>query len=135
MKNHFDSRPEFCFNLEIWSKIVMWSAIHFLDQSPFSAVSYTYVLRASMAENCVETAHELISRTKWRVFTGLPYGNPSLKMDGVCSVLLLFFFFCVGKSLACHSPGKWYLVHRAFWAYFLRIERVVELRRFLQWTQ
>ena len=26
-------------------------------------------------------------------------------------------------------------VHRAFCAYFLRIERVVEMRRFLWWTQ
>ena len=46
---------------------------------------------------------------KIRLFTGLPYGNPSLEMEGICSVLLLFFFFRVGKSLACHSPGKWYL--------------------------
>ena len=43
------------------------------------------------------------------VITGLPYGKPSLEMDeGVCSVLF-FFFFRVGKSLACLSPGKWYL--------------------------
>ena len=23
--------------------------------------------------------------------------------------VIIFFFFRVGKSLACHSPGKWYL--------------------------
>ena len=63
--------------------------------------------------------------------TGLPYGKPSLEMEGFCSVLF-FFFFRVGKSLACLSPGKWYLC--AFCAYFLRIERVLELRRFLWWT-
>ena len=46
----------------------------------------------------------------WRiVFTGLPYGKPSLEMEGICSVFFFFFFFRVGKSLACHSPGKWYL--------------------------
>ena len=60
--------------------------------------------------------------------TGLPYGNPSRKVGGVCSVLfffcwvasmanpvgicvpfrrfIIFIFFRVGKSLACHSPAK-----------------------------
>ena len=42
------------------------------------------------------------------LITGLPYGKPSLEMGGICSVLFFFFFFRVGKSLACHSPGKWY---------------------------
>ena len=47
----------------------------------------------------------LLSRLSDLFVTGLPYGNPSLKMDGICWC----FFFRVGKSLACHSPGKWYL--------------------------
>ena len=66
--------------------------------------------------------------------------KPSRGLRFVClfSFFLFFFFFLVfffrvGKSLACHSPGVF--VHRAFCAYFLRIERVVELRRFLWWTQ
>ena len=45
IKKYFVSCHEFCVNLEIWSKIVMW-LIHSLDHSPFSAVFYTYVLRA-----------------------------------------------------------------------------------------
>ena len=70
------------------------------------------------------------------IITGLPYGKPSLEMEGICSVFftglpytaipvgkwvefLRFIFFRVGKSLA----------------YFLRIERVVEMRTFLWWTQ
>ena len=53
-------------------------------------------------------AYFLDSLLAYCFVTGLPYGNPSLKMDGICSVLL-FFFFRVGESLACHSPGKWYL--------------------------
>ena len=29
----------------------------------------------------------------WRiVFTGLPYGKPSLEMEGICSVFFFFFF-------------------------------------------
>ena len=41
IKNHFVSRHEFCFNLEIWSKRTM---IHSLDHWPFSA--FTHVLQA-----------------------------------------------------------------------------------------
>ena len=39
------------------------------------------------------------------LFTGLPYGNPSRKIGR----FLRFIIFRVGKSLACHSPGKWCL--------------------------
>ena len=66
--------------------------------------------------------------------TGLPYGNPSLKMDGIGSVL--FFFSSVSVKVLPVTPlVSGIFVHRAFCAYFLRIERVVELRRFLWWTQ
>ena len=43
-------------------------------------------------------------RTSRTIITGLPYGNPSRKMGR-----FLRFIFCVGKSLAYHSPGKWCL--------------------------
>ena len=66
--------------------------------------------------------------------TGLPYGNPSLKMDGICSVL--FFFSSVSVKVLPVTPlVSGFFVHRVFCAYFLRIESVVELRRFLWWTQ
>ena len=68
------------------------------------------------------------------LFTGLPYGKRSLEMEGICSVL--FFFSSVSvKVLPVTSLVSGIYVHRAFCAYFLRIERVVELRRFLWWTQ
>ena len=62
--------------------------------------------------------------------------QPSLKMDGICSVLLLFFFSSVSVKVLPVTPlVSGIFVHRAFCAYFLRIKRVVELRRFLWWTQ
>ena len=42
------------------------------------------------------------------IFTGLPYGKPSRKI-GRFPFFFLSIFFRVGKSLACHSPGKWCL--------------------------
>ena len=47
-----------------------------------------------------------------------------------------FFFFSVSVKVLPVTPlVSGVFVHRAFCAYFLRIERVVELRRFLWWTQ
>ena len=69
------------------------------------------------------------------LFTGLPYGNPSLEMEGICSVLFVFFSSVSVKVLPVTPLVSGIFVHRAFCAYFLRIERVVELRRFLWWTQ
>ena len=66
-----------------------------------------------------------------RIFTGLPYGNPSRKMGR-----LLFFLFSVSvKVVPVTSLVSGVFVHRALCAYFLRIERVVEMRRFFWWTQ
>ena len=49
---------------------------------------------------------------------------------------LVFFFFSVSVKVLPVTPlVSGVFVHRAFSAYFLRIERVVELRRFLWWTQ
>ena len=49
---------------------------------------------------------------------------------------LVFFFFSVSVKVLPVTPlVSGVFVHRAFCAYFLRIERVVELRRFLWWTQ
>ena len=47
----------------------------------------------------------------------------------------LFFFSVSVKVLTVTPLVSGVFVHRAFCAYFLRIERVVELRRFLWWTQ
>ena len=69
------------------------------------------------------------------IFTGLPYGNPSLKVDGICSVLFFIFSSVSVKVLPVTPLVSGIFVHRAFCAYFVRIERVVELRRFLWWTQ
>ena len=49
---------------------------------------------------------------------------------------LVFFFFSVSVKVLPVTPlVSGVFVHRAFCEYFLRIERVVELRRFLWWTQ
>ena len=67
------------------------------------------------------------------IITGLPYGNPSRKM-GRFSVF--FFLFSVSVKVLPVTPlVSGVFVHRAFCAYFLRIERVVEMCRFLWWTQ
>ena len=63
--------------------------------------------------------------------TGKPYGNPSQKMGGICWVFLPVSV----KVLPVTPLLSGVLVHRAFCSYFLRIERVVEMRRFLWWTQ
>ena len=58
----------------------------------------------------------------------------------VCLLFFLFFFvlflfFSVSVKVLPVTPlVSGVFVHRAFCAYFLRIERVVELRRFLWWT-
>ena len=50
--------------------------------------------------------------------------------------IFYFLFFSVSAKVLPVTPlVSGVFVHRAFCAYFLRIERVVELRRFLWWTQ
>ena len=49
--------------------------------------------------------------------------------------VFLFFFSVSVKVLPVTPLVSGVFVYRAFCAYFLRIERVVELRRFLLWTQ
>ena len=68
-------------------------------------------------------------------FYWVAVGNPSLEMEGICSVLLFFFSSVSVKVWPVTPLVSGIFVHRAFCAYFLRIERVVELRRFLWWTQ
>ena len=74
-------------------------------------------------------------------FTGLPMSKPSRGLRLVCLFsffffFFFFFFFSVSvKVLPVTPPVSGVFVYRAFCAYFLRIERVVELRRFLWWTQ
>ena len=75
--------------------------------------------------------------------TGLPMGKPSRGLRFVClvfsfsffSFFFFFFFFVSVKVLPVTPLVSGVFVHRAFCEYFLRIERVVELRRFLWWTQ
>ena len=83
---------------------------------------------AGLKHRSHSTGHSL------QVITGLPYGKPSLEMEGIC--LVLFFFSSVSVKVLPVTPlVNGIFVHRAFCAYFLRIERVVELRRSLWWTQ
>ena len=44
-----------------------------------------------------------------RAFYWVAYGKPSRGLRLVCLFYFFYFFFRVGKSLACHSPGKWCL--------------------------
>ena len=79
-------------------------------------------------------AQQLTTKNAHELITGLPYGKPSLEMEGICSVL--FFFSSVSVKVLPVTPlVSGIFVHRAFCAYFPRIERVVELRRLLWWTQ
>ena len=79
----------------------------------------------------------------WHFITGLPMANPvEVCVLFVClfSFFSFFFFFLVFFSVSVRvlpvTPlVSGVFVHRAFCAYFLRIERVVELRRFLWRTQ
>ena len=67
---------------------------------------------------------------------GCQYGNPSRKVDGICSFYFFVVFFSVSVKVLPVTPlVSGVFVHRAFCSYFLRIERVVEMRRFLWWTQ
>ena len=50
----------------------------------------------------------VLSFFKLYLLLGCQYGNPSRKVGGICLFYLLIFFR-VGKSLACHFPGKWCL--------------------------
>ena len=58
------------------------------------------------------------------------YGKPSRNL-----CLISWVFSVSVKVLPVTPLVSGVFVHRAFCAYFLRIERVVELRRFLWWTQ
>ena len=73
----------------------------------------------------------------WVASMAIPVGKWVGFVSFILFIFFSFFFPCrPGKSLACHSPlVSSVFLHRAFWAYFLRIERVVEMRRFLWWTQ
>ena len=67
---------------------------------------------------------------------GCQYGKPSRGLRLVCLLYYFsffsFFFFSVSvKVLPVTALVSGVLVHRAICAYLLRIERVVELRRFL----
>ena len=67
----------------------------------------------------------------FHLVTGLPYGNPSQKFGR----FFRFLFSVSVKVLPVTPLVSGVFGHRAFCAHFLRIERVVEMRRFLWWTQ
>ena len=79
------------------------------------------------------------------LITGLPMGKPSRGLRLVflfyffsffSFFFFFFFFFSVSVKVLPVTPlVSGVFAYRAFCAYFLRIERVVELRKFLWWTQ
>ena len=73
------------------------------------------------------------------LITGLPMANQSRSAFSLFVLFILFiylFIFSVSVKVLPVTPlVSGVFVHRAFCVYFLRIERVVELRRFLWWTQ
>ena len=74
------------------------------------------------------------------IITGLPVWQSQSESGWDLFVLfilflLLFFFSVLVKVLPVTPLVSGVFVHRAFCEYFLRIERVVEMRRFLWWTQ
>ena len=70
------------------------------------------------------------------------HGKPSRGLRLVCLFYFFnfffnfFVFFSVSVKVLPVTPlVSGVFVHRAFCSYFLKIERVVELHRFLWWTQ
>ena len=88
----------------------------------------------------IDNLASITQRSPVKLITGLPMGKPSRGLRFVClfsffSFFLVFFFSVSVKVLPVTTLVSGVFVHRAFCSYFLRIERVVELRRFLWWTQ
>ena len=92
------------------------------------SVFSVYLMRANHHFGCPKhhTSQEMTLPKTWKFpqtvsriicFYWVAYGKPSRGLRLVCLYyffyyFLLFFcflFFRVGKSLACHSPGKWCL--------------------------
>ena len=66
----------------------------------------------------------------------VPQATQCTLTEGLVFLFFSCFFFSVSVKVLPVTPlVSGVFVHRAFCAYFLRIERVVELRRFLWWTQ
>ena len=68
----------------------------------------------------------------WVASMAIPVGK---WVGFVCFIFSLFFFSVSVKVLPVTPLLSVIFVHRAFCSYFFRIERVVEMRRFLRWTQ
>ena len=93
---------------------------------------YDITLGSATAHSSCNTQHAFYVHL---IITGLPYGNPSWKV-GFAFLRCYFFFSSMSVKVLPVTPlVSGVFVNRAFCAYFLRIERVVELRRFLWWTQ
>ena len=86
-----------------------------------------------------------LKTTEWeakvvaRAFYWVAYGQTQSRSTFSLFVFFFFFFFFFFsvsvKVLPVTPLVSSVFVYRAFCPYFLRIERVVELRRFLLWTQ
>ena len=83
--------------------------------------------------NKIQSPHRqppFLSTSQVLLLLGCQYGNPSRKVGGICLFYFFFFFFSVSVKVL---PVTRLL--SGICSYFLRIERVVEMRRFLWWTQ
>ena len=114
----------------LWRKLYIRGVLVTLS----SAVSRCGWQSRLVVLSCSQSWLAVADRKMYLLFTGLPYGNPSRKVGDIFSVF--FFFFSVSVKVLPVTPLlSGIFVHRAFCSYFLRIERVVEMRRFLWWTQ
>ena len=81
--------------------------------SPIVSPKKTIQISRNTCEFKTELLKLDIMVDKMKILLGCQYGNPSRKVGGICLFYFFQFFYCfifhVGKSLACHSPGKWCL--------------------------
>ena len=76
------------------------------------------------------------SESGWDLFVLLLGCRMAIPVGKWVDFSVLFFSFSVSVKVLPVTPlVSGVFVHRAFCAYFLRIERVVQMRRFLWWTQ
>ena len=135
--------------LEINEKIQSHFAIRYEN---LVAISQILVAKSKMANDRRNGAVHVTSQLNYYTITLPSEKIHSEKQNNFVIYLLLgckpsrkvgrfpFFFFLVFfsvsvKVLPVTPLVSGVFVHRAFCAYFRRIERVVELRKFLWWTQ
>ena len=105
-----------------------------LDDNVFAIIK-SYYLLGCLWQSSRKMGRLPFSFFYWVASMAIPVGK---WVGFVCFLFFLFFsfFFSVSVKVLPVTPlVSGVFVHRAFSAYFLRIERVVEMRRFLWWTQ